>query len=282
MQESGDSTDDSRQERLTAWEIARTQFKSSTIFQVRVDHIEVSALHGFIHTVCTKRLRAIIANANVHCLNLSLEYPWLRRFLNSAEINFCDGAGLIWAGRLLGFSLPSRITYADWIWDLAAFCEQYNLSLFFLGAAPDVAAHAADALRAKHPRICILGTHHGYFNKKADSPENKAVIDLINQHSPDILVLGFGMPLQENWLMEFWPILNTRVALTGGAVFDYASGNLRRASPLFTCTGFEWLGRLLIEPRRLWKRYLIGNPLFVWRVLQEYRKKCLRIYLRIR
>jgi N-acetylglucosaminyldiphosphoundecaprenol N-acetyl-beta-D-mannosaminyltransferase len=77
------------------------------------------------------------------------------------------------------------------------------------------------------------------------------------------------MPLQERWLMENWDHIDANVALTGGAVFDYVSGELQRAPRWMTDNGLEWLGRLLIEPRRLWKRYLIGNPLFIWRVLKQ-------------
>ena len=84
-----------------------------------------------------------------------------------------------------------------------------------------------------------------------------------------MLLLGLGMPLQERWLMENRRRLDFGVALTGGAVFDYASGRLRRGPRILTDNGFEWLARLLVEPRRLWRRYLLGNPLFLARVLAQ-------------
>jgi N-acetylglucosaminyldiphosphoundecaprenol N-acetyl-beta-D-mannosaminyltransferase len=101
------------------------------------------------------------------------------------------------------------------------------------------------------------------------SPENEAVLQEINASSPDILLIGLGMPLQEYWLMENRHDLNAGVVLTGGAVFDYVSGRLRRGPRLLTESGFEWLARLLIEPRRLWRRYIVGNPLFLLRVLKQ-------------
>jgi len=115
----------------------------------------------------------------------------------------------------------------------------------------------------------IVGTYHGYFDKTPGSPGNEAVIQAINAVKPNILIVGFGMPLQERWLMENWDRVEASVALTGGAVFDYVSGDLRRPPCWMTSHGLEWLGRLLIEPRRLWQRYLIGNPLFLWRVLKQ-------------
>jgi N-acetylglucosaminyldiphosphoundecaprenol N-acetyl-beta-D-mannosaminyltransferase len=189
--------------------------------------------------------------------------------LNSAEIVFCDGAGVVLGARILGNHIPQRITYADWTWQLAEFAEPRGFTLFFLGARPGVADKAAANLKARYPDLRIVGTHHGYFDKTPGSAENEAVIEQINTVRPNILIVGFGMPLQERWLMENWDRIDANVALTGGAVFDYVSGELQRAPRWMTDNGLEWLGRLLIEPRRLWRRYLIGNPLFLWRVLKQ-------------
>lgn len=119
----------------------------------------------------------------------------------------------------------------------------------------------------KYPQFQVVGTHDGYFDKSVDSQENQMVIEKINKVRPNILLVGFGMPVQEYWLQENWEKIDTNIALTGGAVFDYLSGELRRAPRWMTDHGLEWLGRLIIEPRRLWKRYIIGLPLFFLRVL---------------
>jgi N-acetylglucosaminyldiphosphoundecaprenol N-acetyl-beta-D-mannosaminyltransferase len=102
-----------------------------------------------------------------------------------------------------------------------------------------------------------------------EHPENESVIAIINRLRPNILIVGFGMPLQERWLMENWDRIHANIGLTGGAVFDYISGNVPRAPRWMTDHGFEWLGRLLVEPSRLWRRYLIGNPLFIWRIMKQ-------------
>jgi N-acetylglucosaminyldiphosphoundecaprenol N-acetyl-beta-D-mannosaminyltransferase len=121
----------------------------------------------------------------------------------------------------------------------------------------------------RHPGLDISGIHHGHFDHTPGSRENEAVVRRVNAARPDILIVGLGMPLQERWLMENRHTIDAGVALTGGAVFDYVSGGLRRGPRLLTDNGFEWLARLLIEPRRLWRRYLIGNPLFLLRVLGQ-------------
>ena len=236
---------------------------------VGIDPLTVEELHSEIGHLARKNACALVLNVNAHCLNLCYEDAVLRDFFRRAEIVFCDGAGVAFAARILGRRIPERITYADWAWSLAAFAAAEGLSLYFLGARPGVAEEAAKRLRERHPDLRISGFHHGYFDRRAGSEENEAVVRKINAASPDILLVGLGMPLQERWLMENRGRLDAGVALTGGAVFDYVSGRVRRGPRLLTENGFEWLARLLLEPRRLWWRYLIGNPLFLARVLKQ-------------
>lgn len=236
---------------------------------IRVHALTVDQLHAQIAALVDRGAHALVLNVNVHAMNLALERPWLKDLFNRAEIVFCDGAGIRLGARLLGYRLPQRITYAGWIWQLAGFAAERGLTLFFVGSRPGVAQEAAACLQGRFPALRILGVHHGYFDKSPGSPDNESVVRAINALRPNILVVGLGMPLQEHWLLENWEQVEANVALTGGAVFDYASGQLRRAPRCLTESGFEWLGRLFIEPRRLWRRYLIGNPLFLWRVLRQ-------------
>jgi N-acetylglucosaminyldiphosphoundecaprenol N-acetyl-beta-D-mannosaminyltransferase len=239
------------------------------VLGVRVDPLTVEDLHAEIGRLVGGSERALVLNANANCLNFCHQDPTLREFLNQAEIVLCDGAGVMLAARILGGRIPERITYADWAWQLAAFAAAEGFSLYFLGARPGVAEEAARRLQQRYPALKIAGVHHGYFDHSVGSPENEAVLQEINASSPDILLIGLGMPLQEYWLMENRHNLNASVVLTGGAVFDYVSGRLRRGPRLLTESGFEWLARLLIEPRRLWRRYIVGNPLFLLRVLKQ-------------
>jgi len=214
-------------------------------------------------------VRMIVLSGNVYSFNLAYEQAWLRDFFNQADIVRLDGAGVRLGAWILGYQTSSRMTWADFAWDLAKFAALRDFTFFFLGARPGVADKAAANLKARFPDLRILGTHHGYFDKTPGSAENEAVIDQINAVKPNILIVGFGMPKQERWLLENWERIDANITLTGGAVFDYISGELRRAPRWMTDNGLEWLGRLLIEPRRLWKRYIIGNPLFMWRVLKQ-------------
>ena len=239
------------------------------ILGVGGDPVSVEELHAKILGLVCEERHALVLHVNVHALNLSYRDPALRSFFNAAPVVFSDGAGVVLAARILGEYLPERITYADWAWQLASFAEREDLSLFFLGARPGVAKKAAARLLARHPNLNIVGVHHGYFDHDPRAPENEAVLKEIHVSRPDILLVGFGMPRQERWLMQNWHRIDARVALTGGAVFDYVSEELRRGPRILTDNSFEWLARLLIEPKRLWRRYVIGNPLFLLRVLKQ-------------
>jgi N-acetylglucosaminyldiphosphoundecaprenol N-acetyl-beta-D-mannosaminyltransferase len=239
------------------------------VLGVGVDPLTVEDLHAEIGRLVRGGRGGLVLNVNAHCLNLCYEDPALRGFFNGAEVVFCDGAGVMLAARVLGGRIPARITYADWTWRLAAFAASEGFSLFFLGARPGVAQVAAEKLKERHPDLKIAGVRHGYFDHSAGSPQSEKVVDDLNAAVPDILLVGLGMPLQERWLMENRERIDAGAVLTGGAVFDYVSGRLSRGPRFLTRNGFEWLARLLAEPRRLWRRYLLGNPVFVLRVLRQ-------------
>ena len=245
------------------------KFTWVNVLGVKVNAVHINDLHDqFLETIQAGQ-KGLYLHVNAHCLNLAYEQPWLREFLNTACLVFCDGFGVILGARILGARIPERITYADWAWQLARFAADHGISLYFLGGRPGIAAKAASNLKNRFPTLKITGCQDGYFDKSVGSPENEESLTRINAVRPDILIVGFGMPLQERWLMQNWERVDARIGLTGGAVFDYISGELRRAPRWMTDHGLEWFGRLIIEPRRLWKRYVIEIPLFIWRILLQ-------------
>lgn len=237
---------------------------------VRIHVLPLDTFLDHIIQSVTGRRKQLIAHVNVHGLNLAYEEQNMRTFYNEyADIVFCDGYGVRLGAMLDNTSPPYRYTPIDWMPALSELCEQHDFTIFLLGAQPAVIDAAAERLQGYAPNLRIVGTHHGYFDKMSDSMENQDVLQHINAVRPDILIVGFGMPTQEHWLMDNWEALNVGVALTVGGVFDLLAGTLSRPPRWMTDHGLEWLGRLFIEPRRLWKRYLIGNPLFIVRVLHN-------------
>lgn len=208
---------------------------------------------------------------NAHVVNQSRTTPGLGEALRRADLVYCDGYGVRLAARVLGRPVPHRMTGADWIWDLAALCEMAGQSLYLLGSEPPVAREAAARLRALHPGLDVVGSHHGYF--ELDSPHNERVIEHINEHPARLVLVGMGTPKQELWVDRYAARLEGSVVWTVGALFDYVSGHMPRAPRWLADNGLEWIFRLAIEPRRMWRRYLIGNPVFLSRVLSEARQR---------
>jgi N-acetylglucosaminyldiphosphoundecaprenol N-acetyl-beta-D-mannosaminyltransferase len=238
-----------------------------SILGIGVDAITEDQLNREIVRIVKQGEKELVLNVNVNAFNQALFHTVMTDLLGRAGIVYCDGYGVILGARLLGARIPARITCADWMWSLAAVCEREAISLFFLGAREGIAVEAARKLRAVYPALPIVGVRNGYFEKAG--PENDVVIDEINRARPDILVLGLGVPAQEYWLAENWRRVDAHVALSGGACFDFVSGTVPRAPRWMADNGLEWLFRLALEPRRMFLRYAVGNPLFVLRVLRQ-------------
>jgi N-acetylglucosaminyldiphosphoundecaprenol N-acetyl-beta-D-mannosaminyltransferase len=212
--------------------------------------------------------RLLVANVNAHALNVAAADPAFHAFFRSADLVFCDGFGVKWAARLLGLEVPERFTPPDFIPQLAALANRQGVPVFLLGGREDVVQKAATRLRELAPGTSVVA-HHGYFDKRPGCVDNERVRERIGEAGPGLLLVGFGMPLQERWLAENWLLLESRVAIPVGAAIDYLGGAVRRPPQWLTRHGFEWLGRLIVEPRRLAGRYLLGNPRFLWRVVRH-------------
>ena len=212
-----------------------------------------------------------VAYVNAHVLNQSVENADLRHALETSDLVYCDGYGVRLAAKAIGLPVPHRMTGADWIWGMAALCEASGRSMYLLGSDPGASREAADALRRWYPRLMVTGTHHGYFD--IGTPHSERVLEDIAAHRPDILLVGMGTPLQEQWVNHYFDRIDAGVVWTVGALFDYVSGRVPRAPHWLADHGLEWIFRLAIEPRRMWRRYLLGNPVFLWRVWNERRRR---------
>jgi N-acetylglucosaminyldiphosphoundecaprenol N-acetyl-beta-D-mannosaminyltransferase len=245
------------------------EMEAVNLLGVRVCTLSVDSLVDFIFRTILEGRKARAVYANVSAINLAQDYAWFKDFLNSSDVVYCDGFGVKWGARLLGLRLPYRFTPPDWIKLLIAECARQNFSIFFLGGRPGVTEKVGKVLKQDFPDLIIAGVQHGFFDKSSVSAQNQEVIQKINAAHPDILLVGFGMPLQERWLLDNWEGLLIKVALPVGALFDYLADELPRAPRWMTDHGLEWLGRLVVEPQRLWRRYLLGNPRFLWLLLKQ-------------
>lgn len=243
----------------------------SRLFGITVETAEPAVLLRRIANFAGGELKRRVMYVNAHVLNQSMENPELRQSLLEADIVYCDGYGVRLAAKAIGEPIPERMTGADWVWGLAPLCEAAGHSIYLLGSEPDAAAEAARELRRWYPRLRLVGHHHGYFD--LDSEHNERVIEHIAQVKPDILMVGMGTPKQEIWIARELERIEAKVLWSVGSLFDYVSGRMPRAPHWLADNGLEWIFRLGLEPRRMWKRYLIGNPIFLRRVMTEARER---------
>jgi len=207
-----------------------------------------------------------ICHLNVHALNLANGDSAFKGVLQSADLVYCDGVGVQIGARLLGGHIPQRLTLTDWIDEALSQFESADVSVFFLGDEPAVAAAAADQASHAHPRLSVAGWRGGFF--ETGSPEEDQIIAELHQTGPNVVFVGMGMPRQEYWVRNNARRLTPSVFISAGAAFKWYTGVLPRPNRLLRDHGLEWFGRLLLEPRRLWRRYLVGNPRFLIRVLR--------------
>jgi N-acetylglucosaminyldiphosphoundecaprenol N-acetyl-beta-D-mannosaminyltransferase len=237
------------------------------LFDIPVELAEPAEMLRTIVDWVGKGAQHRVMYVNAHVVNRSRAQPELATALQSADLVYCDGYGVRLAARTLDLPVPHRMTGADWVWGLAALCEAQDRSLYLLGADPTLARAAADRLRRWYPRLRIAGSHHGYA--ELGSPQNERVIEDVNEAAPDIVLVGMGTPKQELFIDRYADRLGADVLWTVGALFDYIAGRVPRAPHWLADNGLEWIFRLAIEPHRMWRRYLLGNPAFLWMVAEE-------------
>ncbi len=246
----------------------RFQVQSTRLLGVRVDDIPGDTIVDRIYDAAITEKRLLVLNVNVHMLMLAREHQWLRCLLDDADVVFCDGAGVQLASLLLTGARPHRSTPPEWAGTATRMLAKKNRSIYWLGGKPEVAEAAARNFEAMHGAR-TAGWQHGFFDQRPGSADNRAVVEQINRAAPDVLFVTMGMPLQEFWLHHHWPLLNVKVAIAAGALVDHAAGRVRRPPPWVANLGLEWAVRLAVEPRRLWRRYLLGLPTFGAVLLRE-------------
>jgi N-acetylglucosaminyldiphosphoundecaprenol N-acetyl-beta-D-mannosaminyltransferase len=216
------------------------------------------------------RTRGLVITPNVDHVVLISKNDRLRAIYQHARWLFADGMPIVWLSRLRGHPrLPARVTGADLFVRLCAKAAGTNLRLFFLGAAPGVAATAASAVEAACPGLKIAGVYSPPIGFDDSVVETRRIIELCNAARPDVLFLGLGTPKQEFWAAANMDRLDVGPILCVGGAFDFVAGRTVRAPRLVQTVGMEWAWRLAHEPKRLWKRYLVRDSRFIGLAVRE-------------
>jgi len=201
---------------------------------------------------------------NAHCAVLAARDPAYRAALARADVVYADGIGVVWASRVLGQGCPERIHIGPA--ELGAVLDRAadrRAPVFVLGGAPGIADEVARRQRARRPDLAIAGTHHGYFAAGDD------VVGAIHASGADLVLVGLGSPHQELWVARHLGELRVRACWCIGGLLDQVAGAVPYPPDWVRRNHVQWLYRLAVEPRRLWRRYLVGNPDFIARVARQ-------------
>lgn len=189
--------------------------------------------------------------------------------LQDAEMLIPDGIGITFGSLLLGNKIKSRCTGFDFFDMTMQILNEKSGRVFFLGASNETLQKIRIRVIRDFPNVSVSGTFSPPFKDNLDAEESKEIIHLINKTNPDVLFVGMTAPKQEKWIKNYIDQLDVKLAGAIGAVFDYYAGNKVRANIFFRVIGFEWFIRFVSEPRRLWRRSLISNPIFIWDIFSN-------------
>jgi N-acetylglucosaminyldiphosphoundecaprenol N-acetyl-beta-D-mannosaminyltransferase len=189
--------------------------------------------------------------------------PALRGVIRACPVVNADGQSVVVASRLLRRPLPERVAGIDLFIELVARAAENGRSVYFLGARDDVLDTMVAGFRQQYPTLRIAGYRNGYWE------DDQQVIAQVREAQPDLLFLAIPSPRKEFWLGRHLPALGVPFAMGVGGSFDVVAGKVKRAPRWVQRIGCEWVYRLVQEPRRMWKRYLVGNSAFMWLTFKE-------------
>jgi len=243
--------------------------KSFKVLGLRVDAVQIpdviAQMEGWIRG--RRGSSHFIAVTGMHGVTEAQHDPGLKDILNAADLVVPDGMPLVWLGRRRGFELKRRVAGPELMLVFCQATRSRGYRHFFYGSTEDVARALARSLENQFG-INVCGCYSPPF-RPLTVEEDREIIDLINEAAPDVLWIGLSTPKQERWMYEHKERLGVPVMVGAGAAFDLNSGRVKRAPRWMREHGLEWLWRLLMEPRRLWRRYLIGGAEFIWCVALE-------------
>jgi N-acetylglucosaminyldiphosphoundecaprenol N-acetyl-beta-D-mannosaminyltransferase len=235
------------------------------LFGIPVAAVTMPDVVGLVdHAIATRRTLQIgVVNA-AKIVNMQRDAR-LREDVLASDLMLADGMAVVWASRLLGRPLPERVAGIDLMYALIDRAAERGHRVFCLGATAEVLAEAVSSFQERCPGLTLAGAHHGYFSAE----EEPAVARMIAESRADIVFIAMTSPRKEQFLARWSRAVDVPVWHGVGGSFDVASGRVQRAPILWQRLGLEWLYRVKQEPRRLWRRYLVTNLLFVRITAQE-------------
>ncbi len=236
---------------------------------VGIDNMSMAEALFLVEELVRRRELSYIVTPNTdHIIKLQKDTEFQKIYREAACV-LPDGMPLLWAGRFLRTPLKERVTGSDLVPRICERAAQKGYRLFFLGGRPGAAQKAKERLLGRFPPINIAGVYAPPFGFERHPEENKKIEKIIREAAPDILLVGLGAPKQEKWIYMHRKELGVPVSIGVGVTFEFIAGMVKRAPYWMQRSGMEWLWRLMMEPRRLWRRYLIEDMEFFRLILAQ-------------
>lgn len=208
----------------------------------------------------------VVLNANK--INLIYKDEKLKKIIENCGIINADGQSVVWADRFFNQAIPERVTGIDLFEKMVEVAESHGFRVYYLGATQEVVERVVNLHKGKYPNLQVAGYRNGYFDKE----NSEGLVKEISSSTPDILFLAIPSPDKEFWLDKYKDLLNIPLLIGVGGSFDVVAGKAKRAPEFYQKAGLEWFYRFIQEPRRMFKRYFIGNITFLGHVTSEKRR----------
>jgi N-acetylglucosaminyldiphosphoundecaprenol N-acetyl-beta-D-mannosaminyltransferase len=248
---------------VRAFDLRRTQ----PVLGVPVDAVSFDAAQARVMTWGHARESRYVVLANVHVVVTASREPDFGAVVATADMATPDGAPVAWMLGKLGGGTQERVSGPDLTWALLGKCEADQLPVYFFGSSRETLGLLAERLRVAFPRLLVAGFEAPPF-RPMTAQEDAESVERINSSSAGLVFVGLGCPKQEHWMRAHRGQVKA-VMLGVGAAFDFHAGTVSRAPAWMRENSLEWLHRLLSEPRRLWKRYLVTNIIFMWGAVRQ-------------
>ena len=237
---------------------------------VKIDRYNFDqVLEQIVDRILTGRPPAYVVTPNaMHIIGLQND-PLFQEIYRQAFLVVPDGVSLLWAAQFLNTPLNGRVNGTDLFERLCGVAARRGFKVFLLGGRAGAADAARAILEARYPDLKIVGTYCPPYGFETQSAELVSINARIEAVKPDLLFVGLGAPKQEKWIAANYQELSVPISVGIGVSFELVANMVGRAPVWMQKTGLEWLFRLIVEPSRLWKRYIIGNPLFILLVLKQ-------------
>lgn len=242
---------------------------------IEIDNLTMREAIGEIDKLIQEKRNAYVVTPNVdHIVQVERGGKLVDAY-READLILTDGKPLLWIARWYGTPIKQKISGSDLFPRLCEMAAAKKYSMFFLGGAEGVAVKAAANLETRYPGLQVIGTYSPPYGFERDARELEKIVQMIRKQNPQILVVGLGCPKQELFIFNNREKLGVPVSLGLGASLDFEAGNIKRAPKWMTENGLEWLFRIIQEPKRMAKRYLVDDRIII-KLAFKYKKKLKR------